>query len=67
MRLKSTRRYYARRLACPHIRRCQIGFRVSEGVRQLLEQMACARHMSVSEYMARLLNDHVISQLKGRT
>lgn len=54
------RKFYAKRLAEPHTRCCQLGFRVNKSAKALLQQLATARRMSVGEYLARLLNDHLI-------
>ena len=53
------RKFYAKRLAEPHTRCCQLGFRANKSAKALLQQLANARRMSVSEYLARLLNDHL--------
>jgi len=65
MKLGSTKRFYACRLQAPHTRRHQIGFRISGPAKHFLLQMARARRMSVSEYLARLVNDHLTSFSQG--
>jgi hypothetical protein len=56
--------FYAKRLAEPHTRRCQLGFRVSKSAKALLQHLASSRHMSIGEYLARLLSDH-LAQMTG--
>jgi hypothetical protein len=53
------KRPYAARLPEPHTRRCQVAFCISSRAKQALCAHAAARRMSVSEYMARLLADHL--------
>lgn len=59
MKADSTRRFYAKRLHHPHTRHHQLGLRVCSLTKELLLQLARARMMSVSEYLARLVNDHL--------
>ena len=55
----TTPRFYAVRLPEPFTRRNQVGCRVNEAAKHFLELLARARGMSVSEYLARLINDHL--------
>jgi hypothetical protein len=59
-------RPYAQRLQQPYTRACQLGFRVSLSVRLMIQRLAQARQMSVSEYLARLLNDHLLAETKAQ-
>lgn len=61
MKADSTRRFYAKRLSHPHTRRHQIGLRVCGVTKNILLRLSRARMMSVSEYLARLVNDHLVS------
>lgn len=42
-----------------------MGFRVSSPAKEFLLQLCRARRMSVSEYLARLVNDHLASLSQG--
>lgn len=57
--MKKNRRPYARRLPAQFARRVMICARVSREMKAAIAQLAATRHMSISEYMARLLNDHL--------
>jgi hypothetical protein len=57
--MNNTHRFYAIRLPHPFVRRKQIGCRVSQATKDFLIQLARSRRMSVSEYLARLINDHL--------
>lgn len=59
------KRFYSMRLGEPHMRRDQIGFRLNGSAKRLLIALAAARRMSLSEYLARLVNDHLTSLSKG--
>jgi hypothetical protein len=52
-------RFYAKRLAGSYTRRCQIGFRLNEVAKGMLQKLAAQRRMSVAEYVARLVCDHL--------
>ncbi len=57
--MKKNRRPYARRLPAQFARRVMLCARVSREMKAAIAQLAAARKMSISEYMARLLNDHL--------
>lgn len=57
--MKKNRRPYARRLPAQFARRVMICARVSREMKAAIAKLAAARKMSISEYMARLLNDHL--------
>ena len=59
--MKKNRRPYARRLPTQFARRVMLCARVSREMKAAIAQLAAARKMSISEYMARLLNDHLIT------
>ena len=59
--MKKNRRPYARRLPAQFARRVMLCARVSREMKAAIAQLAAARKMSISEYMARLLNDHLTS------
>ncbi len=59
--MKKNRRPYARRLPAQFARRVMICARVSREMKAAIAKLAAARKMSISEYMARLLNDHLTS------
>jgi predicted HicB family RNase H-like nuclease len=63
--MKQPQKFYAKRLAEPHTRRCQLGFRVSKSAKALLQQLANTKHMSIGEYLARLLNDHLAQMTRS--
>ena len=65
---QTSRRPYALRLP-PHLcRRAMLSIRVHDQVQGSVRALARERGMSVSEYMARLLNDHLayVSRTRGR-
>jgi hypothetical protein len=53
-------RFYAKRLTGSYTRSCQIGFRLNETAKDLLVKLAAQRGMSVGEYLARLVCDHLL-------
>ena len=57
--MKKNRRPYARRLPAQFARRVMVCARVSREMKAAIAKLAVARKMSISEYMARLLNDHL--------
>lgn len=57
--MKKNRRPYARRLPAQFARRVMVCARVSREMKAAIAKLAAARKMSISEYMARLLNDHL--------
>ena len=59
--MKKNRRPYARRLPAQFARRVMVCARVSREMKAAIAKLAAARKMSISEYMARLLNDHLTS------
>ena len=59
--MKKSRRPYARRLPAQFARRVMLCARVSREMKAAIAQLAATRKMSISEYMARLLNDHLTS------
>jgi len=56
-----SKRLYARRLPPNLVRRSLLSVRVNEHARRAVLSLAHARGMSASEYIARLLNDHLIA------
>lgn len=52
-------RHYADRLPRLHARRCTLSVRLSEPMKDAVAYLAARRRMSMCEYVARLLNDHV--------
>lgn len=65
---QKARRPYALRLP-PHLcRRSMLSLRVHDKARGTVCALAHERGMSVSEYLARLLNDHIanVSRTRGR-
>lgn len=65
MRTPKTQRFYAARLPEPYTRHQQVGFRVCGSAKRLLIALASARGMSVSEYLARLVSDHLAAASRG--
>jgi len=57
--MKKNRRPYARRLPAQFARRVMVCARVSREMKAAIAKLAATRKMSISEYMARLLNDHL--------
>ena len=57
--MKKNHRPYARRLPAQFARRVMLCARVSREMKAAIAKLATARKMSISEYMARLLNDHL--------
>lgn len=57
--MKKSRRHYALRLPKAFARLDMICARVSKASRQSLQLLAERRGMSLSEYLARLVNDHL--------
>lgn len=53
------RRFYAKRLPPELVRRAMLSVRVHENARRAVFDLARERDMSTSEYVARLLNDHL--------
>lgn len=53
------KRLYAKRLPPELVRRAMLSVRVNEHTRRDIVALAHARGMSASEYVARLLNDHL--------
>lgn len=64
--MKKNRRPYARRLPAQFARRVMLCARVSREMKAAISQLAAARKMSISEYMARLLNDHLTTAQQQR-
>jgi hypothetical protein len=56
---QSVRRHYARRLPSEFCRRAMLSIRVSEAARCIVKSLAEQRDMSASEYLARLIADHI--------
>ena len=52
-------RPYSTRQSSEHVRRAMLSARIHEQARQSVATLAAQRRMSVSEYVARLLNDHL--------
>ncbi|WP_371325280.1 hypothetical protein VX159_07115 [Dechloromonas sp. ZY10] len=59
--MKKSHRPYARRLPAQFARRVMLCARVSREMKAAIAQLAAARKMSISEYIARLCNDHLSS------
>lgn len=59
------KRFYSMRLAEPNTRRDQVGFRLNGSAKRMLVALAAARRMSVSEYLARLVYDHLAFTQRG--
>ena len=59
-------RPYARRLPPDQARRAMLCARVNDGAKQLVGNLAHERGMSTSEYVARLLNDHLAQLARVR-
>lgn len=61
------KRHYARRQSKEFCRRAILSVRVQEIARRTIRALASERGMSPSEYVARLLNDHLaqISHARG--
>lgn len=66
--LLSLRRPYARRLPNEHCRRALLSIRVHDHARRTVRALALERGMSISEYCARLLADHLtqLARTRGR-
>lgn len=64
---QTSRRPYALRLPSHLCRRAMLSIRVHDQVQGSVRALASERGMSVSEYMARLLNDHLayVSRTRG--
>lgn len=60
------KRPYAHRLPPEDCRRAQLSVRVHENARSAVFSLASRRGMSASEYVARLLNDHLQVVAQGR-
>lgn len=58
------KRPYARRLPPEFRRRAMLSIRVQESVRHLIKSLAARRGMSASEYVARLIQDHLTHTLR---
>jgi hypothetical protein len=56
---RRTTRPYAKRLPPELVRRAMLSVRVHENARRTVGALAQQRGMSVSEYVCRLLNDHL--------
>jgi hypothetical protein len=54
-----TKRRYAKRLPPGLVRRAMLSIRVNEHTRRVVFALAEERGMSISEYVARLLSDHL--------
>jgi RNA-binding protein YlmH len=61
---RKLKRRYARRLPKAFARLDMICARVSKASRQSLQQLAERREISISEYLARLVNDHLTAALQ---
>lgn len=60
-----SRRAYAHRFPREQARRAMLCARVQEGARNAVQWLAQKRGMSVSEYVARLVNDHLTEVMRG--
>lgn len=63
----SVHRRYARRLPLGYRRRAMLSIRVHENVRRLVQALAERRGMSTSEYLARLIQDHLEHEARNNT
>lgn len=61
--LVSSKRRYAKRLPKLYARRKQLSARVSQPMYESVSTFATQRGMSICEYVARLINDHIQDQL----
>ena len=59
MKPKRRSRPYARRRPTQFARRVMLCLRVSKEMKAAVAKLAAARNMSLSEYAARLLNEHL--------
>ena len=59
-------RPYAKRLPPVLVRRAMLSVRVHENARRSVSKLAQQRGMSVSEYVCRLLNDHLREAARQR-
>ena len=62
-------RHYSRRTPPNLTRRAMLCARVHVDARQAVRSLAAERGMSISEYVARLLNDHLsqVARTRGKT
>lgn len=59
-------RRYARRMAALEVRDCALTVRVTTPMKDMLAYMAARRQMSLCEYAARVINDHLLAATAGR-
>lgn len=59
-----TKRPYAQRLPSQYCRRAMLSIRISENTRQWIKTLAARRGISPSEYVARLIHDHLTYTLR---
>ena len=59
-----TKRPYARRLPSQYCRRAMLSIRVSDNTRHWIKTLAARRGISPSEYVARLIHDHLTYTLR---
>lgn len=59
-------RRYARRLPPVHARRVTLTIRITGPMKDAVAYLAAGRQMSPSEYLARLLSDHLAAQSQVR-
>ena len=66
--LLTLRRPYARRLPPEYCRRALLSIRIHDHARSAVRALAHERGMSISEYCARLLSDHLtqLARTRGR-
>jgi hypothetical protein len=58
-------RRYARRLAALYVRDSTLSVRVTAQMKDSLAHMAACRGMSLCEYAARVINDHLLAANAG--
>lgn len=59
-------RRYARRMAALQVRDSTVSVRVSSQMKDMLAYLAARRQMSLCEYAARVINDHLLAASAGR-
>lgn len=60
-------RAYAKRVPPDFVRRAMLSVRIHENARRSVTALARQREMSVSEYVCRLLNDHLRDTVRRRS
>lgn len=60
-------RRYARRLPTEYARRCTLTVRLTDAMKDAVAHLAARRQMSMSEYAARIISDHLTAAWKPAT